>query len=112
MNTNEKKNTNNARQLTLAELEALPIGSVIWIAWTCEEENGLIWHSIFPAMVYVSGKDGHVIGADCDSLFDLDMASLLKDDFTAWSKKPDDSMIPGLTEDEYNALPEEALAQI
>lgn len=112
MNTNEIMNTNTAHQLTLAELEALPLGSVIWISFIYEEKNGVVWHSIWPVMVCATGKDGYIIGGDRDSIFDWDIASLLKEGFTAWSMKPDDSMIPGITEEEFNALSEEATAQI
>lgn len=103
-----KEKTATARKLTLEEIEALPKGSVIWMSWYTGDE-AVVWHDIVPVMVAVPGKDGLLIGGNRESSCDLDIDSDLFDRpyHEYWDSEPDDSQIPGITEEEYNATPDE-----
>ena len=101
MNTNEK---NFARQISLEEIKELPKGSVIWMAYVRKEDTGIVWHGTDPAMICVPGEDGYVIGGGEGGTYDYLIDDLVKTDYTLWNVEPDDSQLPGISTEEYNAM--------
>lgn len=107
MKTND--NTNNARMLTLEELETLPRGSVIWRSINLETDEGIVWHDFDPMMICVSGPNGKLIGADAWNYFEYEINNYLMEDSQIhfWDIEPNDAQLPGITRAEYDALTDE-----
>ena len=97
---------NEARKMTLAEIIALPKGSVIWMELHDISNDGVVYHSIDPLMVCISGNNGQLIGADEDSIIIHDINDHLLDDsnLIMWDHEPNRNQLIGLSKEEYAAL--------
>ncbi len=109
MNTNEKKNTINARQLALEEIESLPRGSVIWMAYVIESNDGIVWHSTYPVLVSVPGPGGLLLGGDYDGYIERTIDDTLMDDVSFWTSEPTGNLMQGITGREYDSMKETEL---
>ena len=97
-----------ARSLTLEEIENLPFASVIWMSCT-NNDNGVIWHWKRPVVVGAAGRYGAVMGGVEGGIIyrEIDEGMLSDPTETYWTQEPDNSQLPGITEEEYNADPNE-----
>lgn len=102
-----------ARPLTLKEIEDLPFASVIWMSCT-NNDDGVIWHWKRPVVVGAPGRYGAVMGGDEGGIIirDIDEEMLADSSETYWTQEPDDSQVPGITEAEFNADPEEKIVYV
>ena len=107
-NVSANSNITTARSLTLEEIEDLPFASVVWMCCT-HNDNGVIWHWKKPVVVGAAGRYGAVMGGDEDGIIirKIDEDMLADQSETYWTQEPDDSQVPGITEEEYNADPNE-----
>lgn len=100
--------TNVAKKLTLEEIEALPKATVIWYAYVNTSDDGVMWHDADPVLICEPGEGGIIYGGDKDSFIDIDISAHMFDDpdVSFWDSEPNRTQLPGITRNEYNALPD------
>ncbi len=99
---------NDAKRLTLEEIEALPIGSVVWYEQHVrdDDEQYAEFYSLYPALVAEPGKNGTICWAG-GGQFDIMTIdnTLINEDRFFWNAKPDRDMITrGIPDEAYNNL--------
>lgn len=102
-------NTKNtiARKLTLEEIKALSRGSVVWVVMIFTSEDGTVFHTIDPVMVWRTKEGSGLIGCsdECsyiDICIDDDLFS--DPDLTIWNIEPDDNQLKGISQEEFDSL--------
>ena len=101
-----------ARRLSVGEIVALPLASVIW----CEEhctielgENEIEYHQVLPFMISIPGYEGLLVWGDLDSYDGKRINdNLISDDCIFWDKQPEPEQINyGISFEEVNRICEE-----
>ena len=102
-------NTTAAEKLTLSEIAAMPRKADLYFTKENEEpEDGILWHEIELATIVDPGMYGRIIVVSKGGYRDFDICDDLLDDPTIafWNREPDHQQLKGVSEDEFNTLPE------
>lgn len=100
-------NSTIAKKLTLDEIKELPKASVVWMAINWTDEDGIVFHTVDPVMVWRKNKESRLIGSfDNESYIDRSIDdNLLSDpDLSIWDHEPAEEQLEGISEEEYNRL--------
>ena len=97
-----------AKKLTIDEIKSLPLASVVWFSFEYENDEGIAWHGYRPVMVCVPGENGTLIGGEEDSYIRISIDDHMLDsrEDSFWNFKPNEEQLKGITEEEYNAMPD------
>lgn len=98
---------NTAKKLTLDEIKALPRASVIWSSFVFNTDEGIQFHTVYPVMVCVPHENGCLIGGDEEIYLRWIIDNqLMENDVTFWDIEPARDQLPGITQNEYDGLPD------
>ena len=102
--------TTMAKKLTRNELKELPSFTRIFCSYEDEDtERGIVWHWTAPAVVLNSGDTPVVACDDPDSITVHEVHesfSATDPGISFWDCEPDPAQLKGITEAEFNELPE------
>lgn len=99
-----------AKRLNREDLKALPGFTKIWMATEEDDiQDGVIWHYTVPAVVFNSG-DNPIVPCDIvDSIATYEVSENFAEwapDISFWDSEPLKEQLRGISEEEYNSLPE------
>lgn len=95
-----------AKKLTLDELKRLPRGSAVWAEFLDKSEEGIVWYILDPVVVCEPGENGSIIGGNRDAIIARYIDDHLLEELTIWSSEPDKEQLTGITQKEYDDLPD------
>ena len=99
---------NNAKRMTLQEIEAMPKASVIWFELHSLDDSDTFaeYYNIYPAMIAAPGENGVICWGSSDEYGVLEINNeLINNDRLFWDHEPDKDMIfRGIPADIYNNM--------
>ena len=103
------KNT-TAKRLSREDLKQLPDFTKIWVSCVMDED-GVLWHWTAPGVVFNSGNETPVVPCDFpESVLVYQVTESfaeMEPDVSFWDSKPAKKQLQGISQEEFNSLPDE-----